>query len=242
VDCLAIAPADGSALIPDLLALNTKKIPLITVSNDLNADDVRRVKLDVAASIGSSNAEITQLAGQFLSRPGFTGDVAVLGGALSDPGGLVRQTGLIDALRGKRSVTVTRQVADDIQASSAVTTKMLRENPYITAIFATTDLRGLGAAAAVATLGRSHTVSVLSVGGSEATLNAIRDGRINAAVAQYPVIEGDLVARVCAKIRDKDTAFRSRIVVPVNLITKDNVVKALDSFPDPPERFADLLP
>jgi ABC-type sugar transport system substrate-binding protein len=240
-DCVAVAPLDDATLIPDLRALNQRKIPLVTVSTNLADPKVRAGKLAITASIGVNDMEVGHVAGRRMVQLVTTGSIGVVRGGSDDQSGITRQAGLVDSLVGKLIVSAVRETPDDYAASVAATTTLLEQNPGLTGIFAVSDARGLGAARAVANLGLENTVTVISVGGSQAALQAVKDRSLDSVVARYPALEGELLARVCAKIRDSDP-FPPRVTVPVTLVTDEDVDAALASFPEPPQPLGELLP
>ena len=105
---------------------------------------------------------------------------------------------------------------------------------------------GLGAAQSVQNAGKSGQISIVSVDGIQAALQAVKAGTLSGTVSQYPYAEGQLAVQACMKAVAKQ-AIPPRVVAPrampmiesgrvavVGSINIDHVVRT-NRFPAPGE-------
>jgi ribose transport system substrate-binding protein len=121
-----------------------------------------------------------------------------------------------------------------------VTDAILRAHPTITGIFAANDTMGLGAAQSVRNAGLSGKVTIISVDGITAALQAVKAGTLSGTISQYPYAEGQLAVQACLNLVHKQNV-PERIVAPIQLIDSSNVDKAIASFPQPFTPFTNPL-
>ena len=95
---------------------------------------------------------------------------------------------------------------------------------------------GLGAAQAVKNAGKSGSISIISVDGITAALQAVKDGTLNGTISQYPYAEGQMAVQACVNLVAKKPV-PERVVAPIKLITKANADQALAAFPQPFEPY-----
>jgi ribose transport system substrate-binding protein len=116
---------------------------------------------------------------------------------------------------------------DDIAGGQQVTTDAItRNHGKIDAVLSYNTSSALGAAAAFKSAGQPTPVIVAQNGDPE-SVEAIKDGRLSAAVDIVPWREGLLAIALTKKLLDGDDV-PTWVETPVELYTKDNVAKRLD--------------
>lgn len=108
------------------------------------------------------------------------------------------------------------------EASQPVTRDLLGRFPELDAIFAINDPSALGAISALETAGRLDEVAVASVDGSARAIEAVREGKLLATSAQFPVEMGQAAAEQ-AYNHFEGRPVEKEVKVRVELIDKRNV-------------------
>ena len=74
--------------------------------------------------------------------------------------------------------------------AASITNDILARNPDLVAIFAANDGMALGAVEAVYAAGKGEQVTIIGVDGNSDAVKSIKEGRLNASVAQLPYLVG----------------------------------------------------
>jgi ribose transport system substrate-binding protein len=101
-----------------------------------------------------------------------------------------------------------------------VTENLLQGHADVQAIFAQNDEMALGAVRALDGAKRSN-VLVVGFDGTPDGIQAVKDGKIAAIVAQQPELIGQLGVQNAKKVLDGQTV-EAKIAVPLKMVTKDN--------------------
>jgi ribose transport system substrate-binding protein len=135
---------------------------------------------------------------------------------------------------------VVRAVAADFERARArlAAADLLRADPRLRGFFAVNDEMALGIADALHALGRAGSVAVIGMDGTREALRAVRRGRLSATVAQYPYAIGQLGVEACVAAA-RGEQVPARVDAPVEVVTRDNVARALARFPRPLSPFRD---
>ena len=214
-----------------------KNIPILNLDTQISADASKAAGVSYASFIGADNLSAGQQAGQALMKAmGGGGDVAVLQGIAGEQNGINRLNGFTQETQGKLQIVATQPADYDQNTALTVTGDLLRAHPTIKGIFAANDTMGLGAAQAVKNAGKSGAISIISVDGITAALQAVKDGTLSGTISQYPYAEGQMAVQACANLAAKKPV-PARVVAPIVLIDGSNVDKALAAFPQPFEPY-----
>jgi len=238
-NCFGVVPVNATNVITPLVPVAQKKIPIINLDTQIDPDASKAAGVSYVSFIGSDNLDAGKIAGQaLLKNLNNSGKVAILQGIAGEQNGINRKQGFTETTQGKLDVVAAQPANYDQEMAQTVTAAMLQANPGITGIFAANDTMGLGAAQAVKNAGQAGKVSIISVDGIQAALQAVKDGTLDGTITQYPYAEGQLAVQACMNaIANKPVP--SRIVAPIALIDKTNVDKATASFPKPFTPFDD---
>ncbi|MDT5338331.1 MAG: ribose transport system substrate-binding protein [Mycobacterium sp.] len=236
-DCFGVVPVNATNVITPLVPVAKKNIPILNLDTQIDADASKAAGVSYASFIGSDNLSAGQQAGEALMADmGGKGEVVVLQGIAGEQNGINRLKGFTDATQGKLQIVATQPADYDQNLALTVTGDLLRAHPDVTGIFAANDTMGLGAAQAVKNAGKSGSVSIISVDGITAALQAVKDGTLSGTISQYPYAEGQLAVQACVNLAAKKPV-PDRVVAPIKLIDKSNVDRALAAFPQPYEPY-----
>lgn len=134
-----------------------------------------------------------------------------------------RGQGFEDALKaqGKLDVVASQTANFDRTEGLDVTENMLQANPGIKGVFAQNDEMALGAVRALGDRAGKE-VKIVGFDGIQDSLNAIKQGKMNATVAQQPTKIGSLGVQNALKVMDGKSVPKN-IPVKVKLVTRENV-------------------
>jgi ABC-type sugar transport system substrate-binding protein len=237
--CFIINPISGTNLVQGIAQLAAQDKTIVNIDSPIDADAAKAAGAEVATYIGTDNVEAGQIAGEHMVSllPGG-GEVAVVGGIAGDVTSAARIEGFTKGIGS--SLTVAQTVAANWERQEALTqaTNILRANPQVKGFFAANDDMGLGIARAIATAGKTGQVKVISVDGNPDAFEAVKAGDLDATVAQYPYAIGLMGVEACQAAAAGET-LPQEVKAPVQLITTDNVDKAIEAAPKPAEAYDD---
>jgi len=240
-NCFGVVPVNATNVITPLVPVAQKKIPILNLDTQIDPKASQQAGVSYASFIGSDNLSAgEQAAAALLARMGGHGDVAILQGIAGEQNGINRQQGFSQVVAGKLNIVATQPADYDQAKAQTVTDAILKAHPEITGIFAANDTMGLGAAQSVRNAGLSGKVSIISVDGITAALQAVKAGTLSGTISQYPFAEGELAVQACINLVRQQTV-PTRIVAPIALIDSSNVDKAIAAFPQPFVPFANPL-
>jgi len=238
-NCFGVVPVNGTNVITPLVPVAQKKIPILNLDTQIDPAASKAAGVSYASFIGSDNLSAGQKAGAALmEKLNNTGQVAILQGIAGEQNGINRKQGFTQATQGKLTIVAAQPANYDENMAQTVTAAILQAHPDITGIFAANDTMGLGAAQAVKNAGKAGKVSIVSVDGIQAALQAVKDGTLGGTITQYPYAEGQLAVQACMTAIAKKPV-PERIVAPIALIDKTNVDQAISGFPKPFTPFDD---
>jgi ribose transport system substrate-binding protein len=239
--CFGVVPVDATNVITPLVPVAKKKIPILNLDTKISATAAAAAGVSFATFIGSDNVAAGRLDGtELLKLLGGKGKVAILQGIAGEQNGINRETGFGQVAGGKLQVVQKAPANYEQALAQTVTDAILKAHPDITGIFSANDTMGLGAVQSVANARLSGKVHVVSVDGIQAAMDAVKAGTLGATVTQYPYVEGEMAVEACLALHHGKT-IAARVVSPIQLITKQNVVQAEASFPSPFFTYTDPL-
>jgi len=195
IDALIVNPTNIETVGPGIELANNLNIPVITV--DRKASEGRTI-----CHIESDNEEGGQMAARLIARLlKGKGRVIELEGIPGTSAALERGAGFNEALKAFPDVrVVAREVANfEQQKAKEVVLRAMQRNLLFDGVFAHNDNMILGAAEALETRGDSSAVVLVGFDGIQAAREALRQGRINATIAQKPEKMGALAVSSLAR-------------------------------------------
>src|SRR5262249_38121775 len=151
----------------------------------------------------------------------------------------LRLGGFERAIQGSRLRVAARVNADYDRTKAEIQAgQILRAHPSIAGFFAASDNMALGVADALRAAGRTGEVRGIGLDGIAEAMDAVRAGVLDATVSQYPYVMGAMAVEACAAAA-RGARLPKRVDAPIALLTRDNVDRAIASFPKPVGRYAD---
>ena len=227
VDALALTPSGSREVVPAVAKANAAKIPVVIVDTRLDAATASAAGVTTASFVGSDNYRGGQIIGEYLVKAsGATANVAVLEGIPGHETGDSRVRGFRDAIKASAGVKIVASQPANWERDQGFTVfqNMLQAHGNIDTVFACNDIMALGAIEAIAAAGRTGRVRVLGFDAIDDARKAIKDGRMEATVAQFPDEMGRSAVET-ALHAFKGEQVPQDINVRIGLVTKENADK-----------------
>jgi ABC-type sugar transport system substrate-binding protein len=231
--CYIVNPISGTNLVQGIAQLAARKKTIVNIDSPVEEAAAKAANATPATYIGTNNTSAGQKAGeQMLTFLPDGGKVAAIGGIAGDVTSGQRIDGFTQATTGKLELVQTVAANWERQEALTQATNILRAQPDLKGFFVANDDMGLGVARAVATAGRTGQVKVVSVDGIKDALTAVKDGQVDAVVAQYPWAIGQMGMEAC-QAAAKGATLPANVEAPVEVVTKENADQALAATPKP---------
>ncbi len=220
---IAIAPNDPTAVVPVINRAVDAGIPVVTLDSD--APDSKRL-----AYVGTVNTEAGKLAGELLAELiDGRGTVAVSTGGLGSLNLNERVAGFREAIAQYAGI---EEVAfqtnnDDEEQATVVAESILSRFPNLTVFFGANASGGPGAARAVKQAGKVGQVTIVGFDDTPICLQFIKEGIIQATVAQRPREMGYRCVKILVQANRGLKPEAEIIDTGVTVITADNVDRFL---------------
>ena len=216
VSVLIVNPVDSDAVTGSVEAAIAKGVRVISVDRVVNG-------VDIDCQIASDNVAGAELATQYIvDTLGENVKTAELVGTSGASAAIDRSQGFHN-IADKKLKVVASQTADfDRTQGMTVMENMLQADSSIQAVFAGNDEMALGAVEAIS--GAKKDVLVVGFDATDDAIEAIRQGRMGATIAQQPDLIGSTAVENAIRLT-KGESIPKEIPVEVTLITKDTVDK-----------------
>ena len=213
---LIVNPVDSDAVTGAVEAAIAKGVRVISVDRVVNG-------VDIDCQIASDNVAGAELATQYIvDTLGENVKTAELIGTSGASAAIDRSQGFHN-IADKKLKVVASQTADfDRTQGMTVMENMLQADSSIQAVFAGNDEMALGAVEAIS--GAKKDVLVVGFDATDDAIEAIRQGRMGATIAQQPDLIGSTAVENAIRLT-KGESIPKEIPVEVTLITKDIVDK-----------------
>ncbi|MFN0113726.1 MAG: substrate-binding domain-containing protein [Paracoccaceae bacterium] len=234
MDAFITAAINSTILLPCLKRANEMGIPVVDLDANLDHDIAKEAGVDIAFTIGSDNvAAGAQGAEWLVSQIGADakGPVLVIEGLSGNITGKKRADGFAGKLNELApGLEVVASLPGDWDRGKAanITNDILTAHPDLVAVFAANDGMALGAVETVFAAGKQDQVTVIGVDGNSDAVKSIKEGRLDASVAQLPYLVGKQAVEMVGKVKAGE-AVEKFVFVPTMVLTKD----ILDSGSDP---------
>ena len=162
------------------------------------------------------------MAGRFLAEAlGGQGRVAVVEGIPGHETGDSRLRGFREVIGEHPGISIVASQTANWERDQAfnVTQNMLQSHADLQAIFAANDMMALGAVEAIAAAGRTGDLIVVGFDALDEARQAIRDGRMDATIAQHPREMGRLAVESAWSILQGDSVPAEQ-PVGIELVTE----------------------
>jgi len=225
VSVLAIVPNGSREIVPAIVKANQAGIPVLAVDTRIDSATLAAARGTVVSFIGSDNVDGGRIAGEYLAqRLGGTGRVAVLEGVAGHETADSRLRGFREAVAKHPGLTIVSSQPANMERDLAfnVMQNILQAHPDIQGVFACNDVMALGAAEAIAAAHRTGKIVVVGFDAQDDARQAIRDGKLDASIAQSPYQMGRQAVESAWRILKKETVPAEQ-PVRIALVTKDSL-------------------
>jgi ribose transport system substrate-binding protein len=219
VSALLINPTDADAIVPSIQKANDANIPVFTVDRGASGGIV-------ISHIASDNVAGGMVAGEFLCEAlQGAGKVVELEGIAGTSAARDRGQGFNDYMSQECTGVeiVARQTANFNRAEGlTVYENILQAQPEIDGTFAHNDEMILGAIEAAEAAGRAEVIIFVGFDAVDDAVQAVRDEKLAATIAQQPAVMGQLGVEVAIRYLSGEQV-EGYIPVDLSLVTPDNV-------------------
>lgn len=216
VSAILINPTDSDAVVPAIQKANVSGIPVFTVDRGSNGGTV-------VSHIASDNIAGGSMAAEFLCNAiGGQGNVVELQGVAGTSAARDRGQGFNDYMTAScQGVTIVAQQTANFNRDEGLTVfeNILQAQPDIAGVFAHNDEMILGAIQAAEAANRTGIVFV-GFDAIDDAVQAVKDGKLAATVAQQPAEMGRLAVETALKSLNGEKVEAS-IPVPLTLVTQE---------------------
>lgn len=218
-DALFIAPNDSQALVQPLKQATSAGIKVVLVDTTLSDTSF------VASAIASDNVKGGEVAADALAKLiGEKGPVLLVGGQPGVSTAEARQKGFEEGLKKYPNITYLGNVftSNGVAKISQLVSAQLAAHPDLAGIFALSTDQSEGANNAVKAAGKAGQVKVVGFDAGPTQVEQLRNGVVQALVAQQPAqIGADGVQQSAYAVRGE--TVQKEIGTDSTVITADNV-------------------
>ena len=218
VSALLVNPTDADAVVPAIQKANEAGIPVFTVDRGASGGEV-------VSHIASDNVAGGKMAAEYLCEAiGAAGNVVELQGIAGTSAARDRGEGFNAYMAEScADAPIVAQQTANFNRDEGLTVfeNILQAQPEIAGVFAHNDEMILGAIQAAEAAGRSGIVFV-GFDAIDDAVQAVKDGKLAATVAQQPALMGQLAVETAGKFLAGETV-EAYIPVALSLVTPENV-------------------
>lgn len=219
VDAIFVSPVDYDKIIPVIEEAREKGIIIIFVDTEVYDEEI------ADGIVVSDNYAAGRICAEYLMNQKSEAKILILehnrAKSAND-----RVEGFMDAVEGQPNfeIVARKSAEGQLEIAMPITSNLISNGVEFDTVFAINDLCALGAMAALEDRGKLSEVSVLGVDGEPESKAMIKENLMMATAAQYPSQIGDYAVDQLYRIINGE-AYSKKILVDVDLITKDNVDK-----------------
>lgn len=198
---------------------NEAGVPVIAIDTEVKNSDL------VTCSVVSNNYHAGVLCAEHLLANRTDADILLLE-HITAISGRQRIKGFTDTLASHPEFRIVGSGESDGQIENAmpVMAELLREHPEADVVMALNDPSAFGAMAAIEGAGLSGEILVYSVDGSPEAKTMVAEQMMTATCAQFPGRLASEAARAAYEILNGNEVEKE-IIIPVELVTKENVYR-----------------
>lgn len=222
VDVIIMNPIEFEASSPAVIKALAAKIPIINVNS--------ATSVAPTAFVGSNDVESARIAMKYIAEKlGGQGNMVMIHGLMGQAAQLQREEGAKEVLKQFPNIKLLAQQTGEWDRAKSMDLMQNWIQSYgdkINAVFAHNDEMGLGAVKALQAAGLKDKVVVISVDAIKDALQSVQKEELNATVFQNANQQGAGAIETAVKIAKKQ-AFEKEVLIPFELVTKENVEKYL---------------
>lgn len=218
IDLLILNPVDSDAAGQAALLANDQNVPVITVDRQASEGDiVTHVGFDALKSGGIAATYLEEaLVGE--------GKVVEIQGILGTNVGQDRSKGFNDHMEGVAGIEIVASQSANFDRGEALSVMedILQANKEIDAVYAANDEMVMGALSAIESANRLDEITIIGTDAIEPAMDAIREGRLDATIAEPPFFLGREAVLAAIKTLNGEEVD-DKITLENTLVTEDNI-------------------
>lgn len=218
VDAIVMNPCEVEASSPAVKLALDAKIPIINVNSETTAKPT--------SFVGSDDVESARIAMNYIVKKlGGKGNIIMMHGYMGQAAQIKRDKGAKEILKANSGLKLLAEQSGEWDRAKAMS---LTENwiqsygNKINAIFAQNDEMGLGVVKALEAAGLKNKIIVVSIDAIPDALQAVKKGALDATVYQNAKQQGSKAIENAVKAA-KGEAFEKEVLIPFQLVTKENL-------------------
>lgn len=218
LDLLILNPVDSDAAAQAVKLANDKDVPVITVDRQASGGEV-------VSHIGFDALKSGNIAAEYLDEAlNGSGKVVEIQGILGTNVGRDRSQGFNDYMDGIDGIEIIAKQSANFDRGEALTVMedILQANKEIDAVYAANDEMAMGALSAINAAGRLDEIKLIGTDAIDPALDAIREGRMSATIAEPPYFLGRDSVKTAIKVLDGESV-EEMILLENTLVTEENV-------------------
>lgn len=220
IDLLILNPVDSDAAKQAVVLANGQGVPVITVDRQASGGDV-------VAHIGFDALRSGTISATYLDEVlGGEGNVVEIQGILGTNVGRDRSQGFNDYMGDVEGINIIAKQSANFDRGEALSVMedILQANPKIDAVYAANDEMVMGALSAIESAGRLDEIKIIGTDAIDPALDAIREGRLSATIAEPPYFLGRESVQTALKVLANESV-EEMILLENTLVTEENVDK-----------------
>jgi ribose transport system substrate-binding protein len=218
-DALLVVPTDVDALSDRLKSISDTGAPVVVLDQRLNDESFQ------TARIGSDDEEGGREAAKALADLiGGKGKVM----AISSPPGTDAQYVRVEGFQKELEENYpdieylgVDQALNDVTKAAGFVTARLASDPDLAGVFVANDVNAIGAVAGLEEAGAVGKVKVVAYDAADTEVEALREGSVQALIAQDPYVEGQLGVETALKALDGEEV-ETEVSIPLTRLTLDD--------------------
>ena len=215
VDIILVNPVDSDAISTSVSAANEAGIPVIAL--DRNSEGGKLLSL-----VASDNVKGGEMAADYIvEKVGKGAQVAQLEGIPGASATNERGKGFKNVADKDLKVVTSQSAEFDRAKGLTVMENIIQANPDIKGVFCQNDEMALGALEAISNVGKKDQIVVVGFDGTEGAIASVKEGKLDATVAQQPDKIGELGVKAAVDYFAGEK-IPAKISSPLKLVTKDN--------------------
>lgn len=218
LDAIIIDPSDSDAIVAGVESSNAKKVPVVTIDRASNGGVV-------LSHIGFDAIKSGNIAGEYLAKTlGGKGKIVELQGIMGTNVAQDRSKGFNQIMsKNPNMKIVAKQTANfDRAEAMKVMENILQANPVIDGVYAANDEMAMGALEAIKAAGRVSKITMIGCDAIDPAKDEVKKGNLAATIAEPPFFLGKAAVATALKVAKGEQVEKS-VILPSNLVTKDNV-------------------
>lgn len=217
IDMLVLTPVNWESLTSVLEKAKKQGVKIVVVDSNVTDDNL------VDCTITSDNYDAGRIVGEYFLEQCDTAKVIIMTHETAKSG-RDRVAGFVDAVSQKEGIEIVKEIECKGQLEIAMPKlqEEIESGTEFDNVFCLNDLASVGVVAALEEDNSLDQVGVYGVDGSPDAKALLGEGMMNASAVQFPSEIGSKAAEVMYQLFDGQSVEKN-ILIPVDLITKDNV-------------------